>query len=86
MKSWPDVSNWELKVSPDELEQLGFTRYEDETGSPWGMGWEMENENFEISIDCCLVVKVARKNPDSDYIVAYVPDKQSLETLIDWIA
>jgi hypothetical protein len=82
----PHIVNEKLNITSEELMAMGFTKYEDGTGSPFGMGWEMNNRQFAIDIDCTQVVKLARKNPDSDHITLYVDDKFALECLVDWIA
>lgn len=86
MNLHPHIVNEKLNITFKELIALGFKPYGDGTGDPWGEGWEMENERFQIDIDCTNVVKLARKNPDSDFIVVYVDDKFALECLVDFIA
>jgi hypothetical protein len=82
----PHIVNEKLNVTPDELIALGFKQTDDGTDHPFGIGWMMENDQFCIDLDCTYVVKLTRKNPDTDPITLYVESKLELESLIDWIA
>lgn len=82
------IVNEELckKATPADFIRLGLKRYDDIDRNPWGTGWEMKTEHFHLDIDCTFVVKLARRNPDTDYITLVVHNLSELEAVIDWIA
>lgn len=73
-------------ATPEKLCAIGFIQKDDGSGDPRGIWWEYTTENFLLMLDCVMVVKLYRRNPDSDEIVVYIPDLFSLERVIDWIS
>jgi hypothetical protein len=51
----------------------------------WGISYEMDNDNFNLSIDCCFVVTLTRKSPDTEGIKIHVLNLPDLEDVINWI-
>ena len=79
------IANDRHKWTPEMLVGMGFTQKDDGSGSPWGTHWEMSTDDFELSVDPCGVVKLARRNPDSDHIVLHVCERAALEAAINFI-
>lgn len=79
-------------VQLHELTELGFTVCYDgeplgdkEPESAWGISHEMDNEQFTLYLDCAFVVRLSRKNPDTESIIIHCATKHDLETIIDFI-
>lgn len=64
----------------------GFVKVTDGTGSPWGVSYDLKTAKFWVTIDCNFIVKVARLDPDSDFITVLIDDLHDLDCLLDWIA
>lgn len=72
-------------ANADDLLARGLTYVNDGTAG-WGSSWDMTTRNFELTVDSCFVVKIARRNPDSDYIKVLVEDLSDFDDLLAFIA
>jgi hypothetical protein len=76
-----------LKIAtPEKLQQMGFIMEDDGTNDPRGVDWNIRNDKFHLLIDPWMEVKLARRNPDTDFITIAVDDLSELQSVIDWIA
>lgn len=79
------IANGKWHWSPEKLIELGLTQATDGSGNPLGIDWNLETANFKVYVDCCGVVKVARRNPDSDYITIHIDEMFDFEQLLDFV-
>lgn len=77
--------NLASSISEKDLFDLGFVVNEDGTKDPRGTTYDLENNNFWITLDAWFEVKLHRKNPDTDEINLVIDSKHDLECLVDWI-
>lgn len=64
---------------------MGFVEEHDGTGDPRGTDWNFRTDKFHVLIDAWCEVKIARCNPDSDYITLHVTDLFELQCVLDWV-
>jgi hypothetical protein len=79
------IVNEKFRASDEELSKRGFVKKQDDTGSPWGMWWELQAPKFWVTIDPTNVFHLLRKDPDSDHITIVIDDLYDLDTLVDWV-
>lgn len=79
------IANGKWGWTPEKLIELGLTQHDDGSDDPFGIDWNLETANFKVYVDCCGVVKIARRNPDSDYITVHIDTMHDFESLLDWI-
>ena len=76
-----------LKVAtPEKLIEMGFIEENDGSEDPRGVDYNIRNDKFHLLIDPWCEVKIARRNPDSDFITIAVDDLSELQSVVDWIA
>lgn len=66
------------------FEKLGFTVFDDGSGDPRGVSWDLDMDDFSIHVDPWCEVFLRRKNPDSDPITIHCDDLVELERIIQW--
>lgn len=80
------MNNHNLLLDFDKLKELGFVEENDGSEDPRGVDWNIRNDNFHLYIDAWGEVKLARRNPDTDYITIEVNNISELEDVVNFIS
>ncbi len=76
-----------LKVAtPEKLIEMGFVEENDGSEDPRGVDWNIRNEQYHLMVDPWCEVKLARRNPDTDYITIHCESLFDLQCVVDWVA
>ena len=73
-------------ITAEKLKEMGFIEENDGSDDPRGIDYNIRNDNFHLMIDPWGDVKLARLNPDSDYVSLMVDTIYDLQCVIDWIS
>lgn len=73
-------------ISEENLNELGFKTNYDGTQDPRVTTYDYINERFWVTIDAWGDVKIARKNPDTDFLNLKVETIFDLHCILDWIS
>jgi len=73
-------------LTHETLIEMGFVEENDGTDDERGVDYNIKNEKYHLIVDPWCVVKLSRRNPDTDYITIYCESIFDLQCVIDWIA
>ena len=75
------------EFTEEKRKELGFKEFSDGSEHPYGYRWELENNNYCISVDAFSDVELRRKENDvwGEGLKLLVWDIIDLEAVITWI-